>query len=254
MTTLFDLHGKTAIITGASSGLGEQFARSLSAAGSRVILAARRIDKLNDLAAELNNARAIQMDVSDKQSVKSCFTELEKDGEKIDICVNNAGIAVLTPVFSEDDNGDFERVMQTNVMGVWYVTKAVASHMKKHDIQGSIINIGSVNGDSFPYKELTAYAASKAAVIHMTKSLVTELSQYKIRINTINPGPVQSDLLGSPNKHDPNFWKDKIPAGFIAEPSALDGLILYLASNSASKYVTGATFTIDGGMSWGGKS
>ncbi|PPE03417.1 SDR family oxidoreductase [Holospora curviuscula] len=88
----------------------------------------------------------------------------------------------------------------------------------------------------------------------MTKSLVTELSQYKIRINTINPGPVQSDLLGSPNKHDPNFWKDKIPEGFIAEPSDLDGLILYLASNSASKYVTGATFAIDGGISWGGKS
>ncbi|KJW07891.1 short chain dehydrogenase family protein [Orientia tsutsugamushi str. UT144] len=139
-------------------------------------------------------------------------------------------------------------------MGVWYVTKAVASHMKKHDIQGSIINIGSVNGDSFPYKELTAYDASKAAVIHMTKSLVTELSHYKIRTNTINPGPVQSDLLGSPNKHDLDFWKDKIPVGFIAKPSDLDGLILYLASNNASKYVTGATFTIDGCISLGGKS
>nr|WP_268988383.1 SDR family NAD(P)-dependent oxidoreductase [Orientia tsutsugamushi] len=96
---LFDLKGKTALITGASSGFGEQFARCLSDAGARVILAARRIDKLNDLAAELNNARAILMDVSDKQSVKSCFAELEKDGKKIDICVNNAGIAVLTPVF-----------------------------------------------------------------------------------------------------------------------------------------------------------
>lgn len=254
MTTLFDLHGKTAIITGASSGIGEQFARSLSAAGARVILAARRIDKLNDLAAELNNARAIQMDVSDKQSVKSCFTELEQAGEKIDICVNNAGIAILTPIFEEDDNDNFESIIQTNLMGVWYVTKVVANHMKNHDIHGSIINIGSVNGDAIPAKCGAAYSVSKSAVIHLTKSLVTELSQYKIRINTINPGPVQSDLLGSPNKHEPNFWKDKIPAGFIAEPSDLDGLILYLASNSASKYVTGATFTIDGGISWGGKS
>ncbi len=251
MTTLFDLQGKTAIITGASSGLGEQFARSLSCAGARVILAARRIEKLSTLADELNKARAIQMDVSNKQSVKNCFAELENDGEKIDICVNNAGIAALTPIFQEDDNDNFESIVQTNLMGAWYVTKAVANHMKKHYIHGSIINIGSVNGDRFPYKEITAYAASKAAVIHMTKSLVTELSRYKIRINTINPGAIQSDLLGSPNKHDPDFWKDKIPVGFIAEPSDLDGLILYLASNSASKYVTGACLTIDGGTSWG---
>lgn len=105
--------------------------------------------------------------------------------------------------------------------------------MKTHKIHGSIINIGSVNGDTFPYKELTAYAVSKAAVIHITKSWVIKLSQYKIRINTMNPGPVQSNLPGSPNKHDPDFWNDKIPAGFIAHPSDLDGLILYLASNQA---------------------
>ena len=138
MTTLFDLHGKTAIITGASSGLGEQFARSLSGAGARVILAARRIDKLNTLAAELNNARAIQMDVSDKQSVKSCFAELDQAGERIDICVNNAGIAILTPIFDEDDNDNFESIVQTNLMGVWHVTKAVANHMKNRGIHGSI--------------------------------------------------------------------------------------------------------------------
>ena len=143
---LFDLNGKTSLITGASSGLGEQFARCLSGAGARVILAARSIDKLNDLAAELHNARAIQMDVSDKQSVKSCFAELEKDSEKIDICVNNAGIFKATPVFEEDHQNDFESVMQTNVMGVWYVTKATANHMKNHGIHGSIINISSVNG------------------------------------------------------------------------------------------------------------
>jgi NAD(P)-dependent dehydrogenase (short-subunit alcohol dehydrogenase family) len=83
----------------------------------------------------------------------------------------------------------------------------------------------------------------------MTKALVTELSKHQIRINTTNPGPVQSDLLGSPNKHDPDFWKDKISAGFIAYPSDLDGMLLYLASNQASRYVTGVAFTIDGGLS-----
>lgn len=159
MTTLFDLHGKTAIITGASSGLGEQFARSLSAAGARVILAARRLDKLSDLALKLNNASAIQMDVSDKASVTSCFAQVTRQaGEKIDICVNSAGIAVLTPIFEEDDQNNFESIVQTNLMGVWYVTKAVANHMKNHSIHGSIINIASINGDAFPYKEATAYA------------------------------------------------------------------------------------------------
>ena len=247
---LLDLKGKTALITGASSGLGEQFARCLSGAGARVILTARRIDKLNDLAAELNNARAIQMDVSDKQSVKSCFAELEKAGEKIDICVNNAGIAVLTPIFDEDNKGDFESTIQTNLMGVWYVTKVVANHMKNHGIHGSIINIGSVNGDAIPAKSGAAYCISKAAVIHLTKTLVGELSPHKIRINCISPGWFRTPMNGP----DVEQIIPLIPYGDIAEPSDLDGMILYLASNNASKYVTGSTFTIDGGMSWGGKS
>lgn len=250
MTTLFDLQGKTVIITGASSGLGEQFARCLSGAGARVILAARRIDKLNDLAAELNNARAIQMDVSDKQSVKSCFSALEQAGEKIDICVNNAGIAILTPIFEENDNDNFESIIQTNLMGVWYVTKVVANHMKNHGIHGSIINIGSVNGDAIPAKGGAAYSVSKAAVIHLTKTLVGELSPHKIRINCISPGWIRTPMNGP----DLEQIIPLIPYGDIAEPSDLDGLILYLASNNASKYVTGVCLTIDGGMSWGGKS
>lgn len=243
---LFDLKCKTALITGASSGFGEQFARCLSGAGARVILAARRIDKLNDLAAELNNARAILMDVSDKQSVKSCFAELEKDGEKIDICVNNAGIAALTLIFEEDDNDNFESIVQTNLMGVWYVTKAVTNHMKNHGIHGAIINIGSVNGDAIPAKRGAAYCISKAAVIHLTKTLVGELSPHKIRVNWISPGWFRTHMNGPDIEQIIPF----IPYVDIAEPRYLDGLILYLASKNASKYVTGTTFTIDGGMSW----
>lgn len=250
---LFDLKGKTAIITGASSGLGEQFARCLSGAGARVILAARRLDKLSDLAAELNNARAIQMDVSDKQSVKSCFAALEQAGEKIDICVNNAGIAILTPIFEEDDNDNFESIVQTNLMGVWYLTKAAANHMKNHGIYGSIINIASINGDAFPYKEATAYATSKAAVIHMSKSLVTELSQHKIRINSIAPGlfhtPMTDHKLGTDQQRQE--FAEQIPMGFVATPKDLDGALLLLASNAHSSYITGSCITVDGGKSFG---
>lgn len=185
---LYDFHGKTALITGASGGLGEQCARCLSSVGARVIIAARRIDKLENLVTELDNAKAIKLDVADKESVSNCFAELEKTGEKIDICVNNSGIAKLTPIFEEKQNDDFESLIQTNVMGVWYVTKAVAHHMKNNNIHGSIINIGSVNGDSVPAMGGCAYSISKAAVIHLTKTLVGELSPHKIRINCISPG------------------------------------------------------------------
>ena len=249
---LFNLKGKTAFITGASSGLGEQFAHCLSSAGARVILTSRRIDKLKIIAEKINNAKAIQMDVSAKQSVKNCLAELEKENEKIDICINNAGIALLTPVFdkeNEDDN-HFESIIQSNLMGVWYVTKAIANHMKKNSIHGSIINVGSVNGDAIPAKGGAAYSVSKAAVIHLTKTLVGELSPHKIRINCISPGWFRTPMNGPDVKHIIPF----IPYGDIAEPSDLNGMILYLASNHASKYVTGSTFTVDGGISWGGQS
>lgn len=246
---LYDFQGKTALITGASGGLGEQCARVLSSAGARVILASRRIDKLQSLAAELRQAKAIQMDVADKKSVISGFHELEATGEKIHICVNNAGIAVKSPIFEDDHDHDFESVIQTNVMGVWYVTKAVACHMKNHNIDGSIIQIGSINGGAIPATEASAYSISKAAVIHLTKTLVGELSPHHIRVNCVSPGWFRTPMNG------PGVEKviPYIPYGDIGEPSDLDGLILYLSSNQASRYVTGSCFTIDGGMSWGGK-
>lgn len=254
MTGFFDLNGKTAIITGASSGLGEQFAIALNRAGARVILAARRIDKLKTLALKLNNARAIEMDVSDKQSVKSCFTELEQAGEKIDICVNNAGIAILTPIFEEEDNDNFESIIQTNLMGVWYVTKTVANHMKHLSIHGSIINIGSVNGQNKLRDGLAAYASSKSAIIQMTKALVGELSPYNIRINCINPGlfhtPLTDYKLNTIEQKE--AMKKIIPLNLIATPKDLDGALLLLASNDHSRYMTGSCITVDGGVSWGG--
>ncbi len=185
---MYDFKDKTALITGASSGLGERFATCLSQSGARVILVSRDIDKLNNLANQLSNAKAMPVNVTDKKSIADCFTQLEAGGEKIDICINNAGIAKLTPVFQEDHDDHFESVLQTNLMGVWFMTKAVAKHMKKHDVHGSIINIGSVNGENIPALGGCAYSISKAAVIHLSKTLVGELSPYKIRINCISPG------------------------------------------------------------------
>lgn len=252
---LFDLTGKTALVTGASSGIGENTARCLSQAGARVILVARRLDKLQSLANELGNALAIQMDVADKKSVDLAFKEIERSGEKIDICINNAGIFKPTPVFEEEHTTAFEDVFQTNTMGVWYVTKYVANHMKKHQIQGAIINIGSVNGANYLHSMRSAYCASKAAVAHMTKALVGELSTQRIRINCIIPGPFHTPATEYKIK-TPELKKkliEQIPVGYFAKPNDLDGAILYLASNKASAYVTGSCLTVDGGVSWGGK-
>lgn len=139
-------------------------------------------------------------------------------------------------------------------MGTWYVTQAVASHMKKHVIAGSIINISSVNGANKLREGLTAYAASKAAVIQMTKALVGKLAKENIRINCVAPGlfhtPLTDYKLNTSNAKEE--MAQKIPLGFVGDHADLDGTILYLASNETSKYVTGSCLVVDGGVSWGG--
>jgi NAD(P)-dependent dehydrogenase (short-subunit alcohol dehydrogenase family) len=249
---LFNLSNKTALITGASSGIGEQFAHTLAQAGARVILAARRIEKLEELAAQLQNAVAIKMDVADKISVSNAFKQIEN--ERIDICINCAGIAGATAIFGTNDDQHFENIMQTNVMGVWYVTKAVANHMKEHGVAGSIINIASTGGANYSRAGLSGYCASKASVIQMTKCLVGELAEAKIRINAILPGtiitPMTAYRVGT--EEGKREHAKKIPLGFVAEPNDLDGTLLYLACNKASRYVTGTCITVDGGVTWGG--
>lgn len=248
---LFDLTGKTVLITGASSGLGERFAICLAKANARVILAARRTHLLKQIAEKLNNAIVLEMDVSDRSLVEQAFYSVEALGEKIDICINNAGIYEETPVFAEDDRESFETVFKTNVMGSWYVIQSVAKHMKNHKIPGSIINIASINGDLVPDKTGISYDSSKAAVLHMARSLVQELSPHNIRINTISPGFFLTPMLTGASESWQNETLKKIPLGFFAKPEDLDGAILFFSSNNASAYVTGACLTCDGGISFG---
>ena len=251
---LYDLSGKTTLVTGATSGLGKQFARILHEAGSRVILVARGRERLEGMAKELSNSMILPMNVGEKSSVKEAFAELESRGEKIDVCINNAGIGMQTPIFEEDEENLFESQIQTNVMGVWYVTHAVANHMKNHKIAGSIINIGSIRGGAKQKEGFCAYATSKAAVMKLTESLVGELGPHNIRINCINPGVFHTPLTDYRlnTKEKKQEIASKNPLGFVADVEDMDGMILYLASNKASRYVNGSIFTIDGGRSWGG--
>ncbi|HAT4486890.1 TPA: SDR family NAD(P)-dependent oxidoreductase [Legionella pneumophila] len=250
----YNLKGKTALITGASSGLGERMAFVLAEHGAKVILAARREDALHAIKKQIPNSSFYLMDVADRKSVHATFNLIEEDQHRIDICINNAGIAKLTPLFEAADHEDFERMIQTNVMGTWYVTQSIATHMKQHSIAGSIINVSSVNGANKLREELTGYAVSKAAVIQMTKALVGELSKVNIRTNCIAPGlfhtPLTDYKLNTVDGKEE--MAQKIPLQFVGSPADLDGTILYLASNDASRYVTGSCLVVDGGVSWGG--
>jgi NAD(P)-dependent dehydrogenase (short-subunit alcohol dehydrogenase family) len=264
MHHLFGLSGKTAFITGASSGLGERFARCLSSAGARVILAARRVDKLKDLASELNNALALSINVAEQASILEAFNQLEEAGERVDICINNAGIAQWTPLFLDEldtydafDKGAIEtwdEVMAVNLRGTWLVTQSAAMHMKRHKIPGSIINVASTLGDRRPVAGASAASVSKAGIIHLTKQLVPELSRYNIRINSIIPGMFWSDLTAEQLTKRGDDIKSKIPLGFIGQVQDFEGAVLFLASHKASGYMTGASLTLDGGASCGGSS
>lgn len=251
---LFNLKGKTALITGASNGLGEQFARCLSGASARVIMAARSFEKLETLAQEIKNAIPLQLDIADKNSVQRAFEMLEERGEQIDICINAAGVYEPTPVFENDPQNNFEGLFGTNIFGTWMMIKKVAAHMKQYGLAGSIINISSVNATDYLHPNRAGYCASKAGIIQMTKALVGELGDVGIRINCIVPGLIHTPATDYKlqTKEQRTEIKRLIPLHFIAKPSDLDGTILYLASNKASPYLTGSIITVDGGISWGG--
>jgi NAD(P)-dependent dehydrogenase (short-subunit alcohol dehydrogenase family) len=264
MSDIFNLQGKTALITGASQGLGARFAQLLASEGVTVILAARQIHKLNQIADNIKysggKAIVLPLDVSKKKQIKDSIAKILSEKIYIDILINNAGLSLLTPIFNNDSINEvksdkaFEEMMYTNVLGTWFVSCIVANHMKENNIFGSIINIASVCGANKLRSNLTGYCTSKAAVIQMTKAMVGELGTANIRVNCIVPGlintPMTDERVGD-NKTRKKI-EDTIPLHFVSEPKDFDGALLYLASNNASRYVTGSCITVDGGVSWGG--
>ena len=245
------LAGKTAIVTGASSGLGKHFAKCLAEEGAQVILCARRIQQLDDLQTELAKknyiAKAVRMDVSNETSVKEAFDQFKDEGFKPDILVNNAGIAHSGPSLQED-LASWNRTMDVNLTGCFLVAKEFATQLKESNHPGSIINVASILGQvSKP--GLTAYCASKAAVIQMTKSLAQEWARSNIRVNAIAPGYFETDMnrdfLNSPAGQK---MQKGIPQQRFGNPEELNGALLLLAGPQSS-YMTGCCLTVDGGHS-----
>ena len=243
----FSLHGKLALITGASSGLGAHFAGLLAQAGARVAAAARRVDKLditvNSIQAAGGEARAFALDVSDNNSVCACFDELAHWGVP-DIVVNNAGVTVTRPAL-EQSVGDFEHVLDTNLKGSWLVSTEAARRLVAAGKGGSIVNVASILGERVA-GGVAPYAISKAAVIQATKALALELARHRIRVNALLPGYVVTDLnryfLTSPAG---DKLRARIPSRRFGEMHDLDGPMLLLASDAGAA-MSGSTLVVDG--------
>ena len=249
MVNVFGLTGKTALVTGASSGLGRHFALTLARAGASVAVAARREDKVAAVVSEIveqgGEALAVSMDVSNRESVADAFETMQKNSGLVSILVNNAGIAGqdMAIVLSEEV---FDDVIKTNLKGVWNVAQEGANRMVAAGQPGSIINIASILGIRVA-KGVLPYAISKAGVIQMTKALALEWARFNIRVNAIAPGYVATDLNREFLESDGGKETiSRIPQRRTGEMVDLEGPLLLLASD-AGAYMTGAVIPVDGG-------
>ena len=258
MAYCIDLSGRVALVTGASSGLGAQFARVLARSGAAVVLAARRIEKLKDLRAQIEgeggDAHVVGLDVTSVESIRAAVAHAETEVGSIDILVNNSGVST-TQRIQEVGEEDFDYVFNTNVRGSFFVAQEVGKRMLAR-AQGSapgtytggrIINIASVAGLR-PLAQVGVYSMSKAAVIQMTKAFALEWGRFGINVNALCPGYVDTEI----NHH---YWSGEqgqklvnmLPRKRVGKPEDLDALMVMLASNE-SHFVNGAVIAADDGF------
>ena len=246
----FDLNGRTALVTGASSGLGRHFARTLAAHGATVALAARRVDRLEILANEIRDAggvaHPVRMDVTDAGSVETGLDSVQKALGVPDILVNNSGIARPATTL-EVTEADWAGVVGTNLEGAWRVAQGTARRMVDAERPGAIINVLSVLAFGVA-RGLGSYAASKAGLLQLTRTMAMELARHRVRVNAIAPGYVLTEMNREFFASDAGRkMTQRIPQRRIGDPSDLDGVLLLLASD-ASSYMTGSTIVVDGGQ------
>jgi len=246
--TMFSLKGRTALVTGASSGLGRHFAQVLSRAGASVVLAARRLDRLQTLAQEIEReggkALAVALDVTDPDSVQRAFDAAEALGP-VTILVNNAGVPSGS-FFTKTSEEEWRSVLAVNLDGVFRVGQEAARRMAANRTGGSIINIASLLGFGV-IKGLSTYSATKAAVISLTKSMALELARDNIRVNALAPGYFATEFNEAYLASDAGKrMLARVPMGRAGAVDELDGPLLLLASD-AGRFMTGSVITVDGG-------
>jgi NAD(P)-dependent dehydrogenase (short-subunit alcohol dehydrogenase family) len=250
MENSIGIDGKTALVTGASSGLGWRFAQTLARAGAKVALAARSTDKLEQLRHEIEQAGGkactVKMDVTDVASVRAAVAAAELALGGIDILVNNSGVSKQQRAVEVEEQ-DYDYVTDTNCKGAFFVAQAVGRSMIARKCPGRIINIASVAG-LLVLTQLSTYCMTKAAVIHMTRALAHEWGRYNINVNAICPGYIETGI-------NRDYWQTEggkklvgmLPRRRVGQPEDLDGLVLLLACEQ-SHFINGAVISADDGL------
>ena len=259
MSYEIDLSGRVALVTGASSGLGTQFAKTLSNAGAAVVLAGRRIERLKTLRAEIEaaggDAHVVTLDVTDTASIKAAVAHAETEMGTLDILVNNSGVST-TQKLTDVTEDDYDFVFDTNTRGAFFVAQEVGKRMlarAKGDAPGlftggRIVNVASMAGLRV-LGQIGIYCMSKAAVIHMTRAMALEWGRYGINVNALCPGYIDTEI----NHH---YWQtdqgkrviDMLPRKRIGQPQDLDAVLMMLCANE-SHFVNGAVIQADDGFS-----
>ncbi|MEZ5660686.1 MAG: SDR family oxidoreductase [Burkholderiaceae bacterium] len=255
MTLTVDLRGKTALVTGASSGLGNRFARVLAANGAHVVLASRRIERLKELRAEIEAeggaASVVALDVTHPETIAQAVHEAEEIGGPLDILVNNSGVSTtqrLVDVTPED----YDFVFDTNTRGAFFVAQAVALRMihrakDKPEHAARIVNVASMAGLKV-LPQIGVYCMSKAAVVQMTKAMALEWGRYGINVNAICPGYIRTEMNDA-------HWETEagqrlismLPRRRVGDPGDLDGILLLLCADD-SRFINGAVIAADDGF------
>ncbi len=251
--TLFDLSGKTALVTGASRGLGQYMGRALAEAGADLVITSRRLDSLQAFSEEISamgrQVFPVELDVTDPRSIRQMAEQVHSQFDAIDILVNNAGCNIRKPALDVTWE-EWNTILDTNLRGPFFVAQAIAEGMIKAR-KGRIINIGSVTS-VFGYAGITPYCASRGGIKQMTMSLADEWGGYGVTVNCLAPGwfKTEQNRVLYENTDWVRYIEDRIPLNRPGHPRDLDGAVVFLASD-ASEYITGQCLLVDGGISTG---